>query len=228
MNTSEPLILIIETSETTCSVCLSKGTAVIAEKQHTEANSHATVLAVMVQEMFQENNLKPNELNAVAISAGPGSYTGLRIGASFAKGICFVNQIPLIAISTLKAMAIGFISCKKNNNKLLCPMIDARRMEVYTAVFNEKFENILPEQPLVLHEESTSIFDIENTVFFGSGAHKILQINPKANTYNGFSLNATHFIAEANISFINKQFVNMAYFEPNYIKAFHSTAKISE
>jgi tRNA threonylcarbamoyladenosine biosynthesis protein TsaB len=228
LNTPEPLILIIETSETICSVCLSKGEKIIAEKQHAEPNSHATVLAVMVQEIFQENNLKLNELKAVAISAGPGSYTGLRIGASFAKGICYANNIPLIAISTLKAMALAFNATAKNGCKLLCPMIDARRMEVYTSVFDKKLRIILPEQPFVLQETSITVFDFENTVFFGSGADKILLLNPKANIYNSFSLNATHLVNEANTAFLNKQFVNMAYFEPNYIKAFYGTVKFSE
>jgi tRNA threonylcarbamoyladenosine biosynthesis protein TsaB len=107
-------------------------------------------------------------------------------------------------------------------------MIDARRMEVYTSVFDKKLRIILPEQPFVLQETSITVFDFENTVFFGSGADKILLLNPKANIYNSFSLNATHLVNEANTAFLNKQFVNMAYFEPNYIKAFYGTVKFSE
>lgn len=223
----QPLILYIETSESACSVCLAKGLNIVAEKQHHEANSHATVLANLVKALFEESNLHYSELNAVAISAGPGSYTGLRIGTSFAKGICYANNIPLIAISTLKAMAASVIKAEKNNLMFFCPMIDARRMEVYCGVFNKNLKIILPEQPVILNEETVIFFDFSNTLFFGSGAEKVLRLHENANIYKGFNLKATDFIAEANNAYAEKQFADLAYFEPNYIKAFYSTANIS-
>jgi tRNA threonylcarbamoyladenosine biosynthesis protein TsaB len=159
----------------------------------------------------------------VVLSAGPGSYTGLRIGASLAKGICYAANIPLIAVSTLKAMATGLAT--QQPGKLLCPMIDARRMEVYTAIFDAELNILAKEQPLVLSEETATIFDFEKTIFFGSGAEKILQINSKYNVIKDFKQNATHLITEGLAAYNRKEFADLAYFEPNYIKPFYSTSK---
>jgi tRNA threonylcarbamoyladenosine biosynthesis protein TsaB len=219
----DPLLLYIETSEQICSVCLAKGEVVIAHKISETLNGHASLAAVFVEAILKENNFQTKDLSTVVLSAGPGSYTGLRIGASLAKGICYAANIPLIAVSTLKAMVAGIAT--QQPNKLLCPMIDARRMEVYTAIFDAELNILAKEQPLVLSEETATIFDFEKTIFFGSGAEKILQVNLNANIIKDFKQNATHLITEGLAAYNRKEFADLAYFEPNYIKPFYSTAK---
>jgi len=219
-----PLLLYIETSEQICSVCLAKGESVITHKMSEALNSHASLAAVFVEEILKENNIQTKDLSAEVLSAGPGSYTGLRVGASLAKGICYATNIPLIAVSTLKAMVAGAIT--KQSNILYCPMIDARRMEVYTAVSDTELNLLVNEQSLVLSEETVAIFDFEKIIFFGSGSEKILQINPNAKVLNGFRQNATYLITEGLAAFNQNKIADLTYFEPNYIKPFYSTAKV--
>ena len=135
------LILGIETATKNCSVALFKDGILIAEKEHNaDGYTHAEQLNLFIEEVINSANITLKEIEAVALSMGPGSYTGLRIGASTAKGLCYALEIPLLAIFTLKAMAFGM--AKKLKSELYCPMIDARRMEVYSAVFNNKNERI--------------------------------------------------------------------------------------
>ena len=218
-----PLILYIETSGEVCSVCLAKGEKVLGIKESIVYNSHASAVAVFVQELFTENNIVASNLNAVCVSAGPGSYTGLRIGVSFAKGICFANNLPLIAVSTLAAMANGAIASIKDANLWYCPMIDARRMEVYTAIYNNHLNIQQQEQPLILTDIPFEI-DYDKIIFFGSGASKVLQINAEAKILKHFVVSATHLIALGIQYFEEKKFEDLAYFEPNYIKPFYSLA----
>ena len=218
-----PLILYIETSGEVCSVCLAKGEKVLGIKESIVYNSHASAVAVFVQELFTENNIVASNLNAVCVSAGPGSYTGLRIGVSFAKGICFANNLPLIAVSTLAAMANGAIASIKDANLWYCPMIDARRMEVYTAIYNNHLNIQQQEQPLILTDIPFKI-DYDKIIFFGSGASKVLQINAEAKILKHFVVSATHLIALGIQYFEEKKFEDLAYFEPNYIKPFYSLA----
>lgn len=218
-----PLILYIETSGEVCSVCLAKGEKVLGIKESIVYNSHASAVAVFVQELFTENNIVASNLNAVCVSAGPGSYTGLRIGVSLAKGICFANNLPLIAVSTLAAMANGAITSIKDANLWYCPMIDARRMEVYTAIYNNHLNIQQQEQPLILTDIPFEI-DYDKIIFFGSGASKVLQINAEAKILKHFVVSATHLIALGIQYFEEKKFEDLAYFEPNYIKPFYSLA----
>lgn len=217
------MLLYIETSGEICSVCLANGEEILGIKESTTPNSHAALAAVFVQELFAENNLSAAQLNAVCISGGPGSYTGLRIGASLAKGICYAANIPLIAVSTLAAMTNGIISEINDANLWYCPMIDARRMEVYTAIYDSHLYIQQQEQPLILTDIP---FELEytKTIFFGSGAFKILQINAEAKMINHFKLSATHLIKLGLQQFAKKKFEDLAYFEPNYIKPFYSPA----
>jgi tRNA threonylcarbamoyladenosine biosynthesis protein TsaB len=218
-----PLILYIETSGEVCSVCLAKGEKVLGIKESIVYNSHASAVAVFVQELFTENNIVASNLNAVCVSAGPGSYTGLRIGVSLAKGICFANNLPLIAVSTLAAMANGAIASIKDANLWYCPMIDARRMEVYTAIYNNHLNIQQQEQPLILTDIPFEI-DYDKIIFFGSGASKVLQINAEAKILKHFVVSATQLIALGIQYFEEKKFEDLAYFEPNYIKPFYSLA----
>jgi tRNA threonylcarbamoyladenosine biosynthesis protein TsaB len=216
-----PLILYIETSYEVCSVCLAKGEELLGIKETMEPNSHAAKIAVFTDELLKQLNLSVKNLQAVCISAGPGSFTGLRIGASFAKGICYAADIPLLAVSTLMSMANGMKQTLLEGNHVFCPMIDARRMEVYTAAFDAQLNVLLPEQPMVLNSNSFSELCLKKTIFFGSGAKKLKSIRPEINEVFYVS-SASHLIQPALQLFRKNEFADLAYFEPNYIKPFYS------
>src|SRR5471030_2964914 len=151
------MILQIETATTVCSVALSKDGVVLAVKQMDQRNIHAEVITLYIEELLTTTGTKYSDLDAIAVSCGPGSYTGLRIGVSTAKGLCYALDKPLIAVETLKAMADGMMAQLKDQlaeNTLLCPMIDARRMEVFTAVFNNKSEQVTPTAELIVDADS--------------------------------------------------------------------------
>ena len=147
------LILLIESSASVCSVALSLDGKIISIREDHTGNKHAELLSVFCDEVLKESGTTPAALHAVAVSGGPGSYTGLRIGASTAKGYCFALNIPLIAIPTLEAMAWG-MKDEAGKEDLLCPMIDARRMEVYSAVFTPEILQVDPTAAVVVDDES--------------------------------------------------------------------------
>jgi tRNA threonylcarbamoyladenosine biosynthesis protein TsaB len=215
------LILNIETSEHVCSVAISKDKKLVAIKEDSEGMSHSKLLARFVDDILKENDIKPNELDAIAVSKGPGSYTGLRIGVSFAKGMCYGLDIPLISVGTLEALANAAI--KKHKTNLICPMIDARRMEVYTALYNGSLD--------VLEEVSAEIVDVdfkhellqkEKIVFCGSGSKKFEVINNNDNSVFDFDIQPStqNMIEISYKKFKNKEFEDNAYFEPFYLKDF--------
>src|ERR1019366_8383901 len=138
-----PLILNIETSSPICSVCLAKDGIVIDYKEDRSGNSHAKILTVFIDELMRNNHFTYNHLDAVAISAGPGSYTGLRIGTSTAKGLCYAMNKPLIAIPTLLTLAIGIQKKVNSSSGFLLPVLDARRMDIYTTLFDSQFNEVL-------------------------------------------------------------------------------------
>ena len=150
-------ILHIETSTTVCSVCISENEICKHSRENFTGNNHSELIGVFVRDLLQESNLKPQDLDAVSLSIGPGSYTGLRIGTSFAKGLCYGSEIPLITIPTLKIIAQNALE-KYNleENALLCPMIDARRMEVYAAVFTADGRQVTETAPAIIDENSFS------------------------------------------------------------------------
>ncbi len=164
-------ILCIETSTTVCSVCVTADDKVLAHKEINNGFSHAENLHVFIEDVLKEANLSIKQINAVAVSKGPGSYTGLRIGVSAAKGFCYALQIPLISIDTLQSMAYE-VSLKleiqnlKDLEVLYCPMLDARRMEVYCAVYDKHTETILPVNALVLDEKSIEVFNLNKPIYF--------------------------------------------------------------
>lgn len=219
-------ILHIESTSTVCSVAISKHADLVAIKELNNGYTHAENLHVFINDILKENNLNPSDLNAVSISAGPGSYTGLRIGFSAAKGLAYALQIPLISIDTLKALSVAAIK-KANTDALFCPLMDARRMEVYCAVYNKQLENIIPLQALVLNEESIKIFDLNKPIyFFGDGipkAKELLQTIPQALFIDNIIPSATNMIDLAFEKYQAKQFEDLAYSEPNYLKDFFFT-----
>ena len=153
------MILCLETSTAVCSVALVENGNVVALRESLDGQNHAEKITLFIDEVMKEAGIAYKDLDAVATSMGPGSYTGLRIGVSTAKGLCYAMEKPLIAIDTLAAMACGFLSQQPIANSqqptaILCPMIDARRMEVYTAFFNEKLERTSETEALVIDENS--------------------------------------------------------------------------
>jgi tRNA threonylcarbamoyladenosine biosynthesis protein TsaB len=193
---------------------------------------HAEKLAVYVQELLQETNLKPAQLQAVAVSAGPGSYTGLRIATSFAKGLCIPYATPLISISSLLVFAEKFIqenSQLLDEDDLICPLLDARRMEVFTAVYSIDGETYLPPTALELNPDFLAeLLDSRRIHFIGNGAGKTGELiqHPHALFYPNFQTSSSGMAMLAYQKFVDRSFENLAYFEPAYLKeAFITTPK---
>jgi tRNA threonylcarbamoyladenosine biosynthesis protein TsaB len=225
-------ILLIETATTVCSVALATDGVVTAFKQVDQRNIHAEVITLYIEELVNSASLKYTDLDAIAISCGPGSYTGLRIGVSTTKGLCYALDKPLIAIETLQAMANGVIADKSLNidkQTLLCPMIDARRMEVYTALFDTSGNRVKATAADIIDEHSFSEYLANQKIlFFGDGAEKcqtVLGNNVNAQFLNGFTNSATHLAKQAAEKFAKNDFEDVAYFEPYYLKEFLVTSK---
>lgn len=219
-------LLHIESTSTVCSVAISKDADLVAIKELNNGYTHAENLHVFIDNLLKEISLKPSDLNAVSISSGPGSYTGLRIGFSAAKGLAYALQIPLISIETLKALSLAAIK-KANKNALFCPMMDARRMEVYCAIYNNQLNEVLPIQALVLTQESIKSFDLNQPIyFFGDGmskAKELLQTIPQSFFMDNIVASATNMIELAYSKYLAKDFADVAYSEPNYLKEFFFT-----
>ncbi|PKP48786.1 MAG: tRNA (adenosine(37)-N6)-threonylcarbamoyltransferase complex dimerization subunit type 1 TsaB [Bacteroidetes bacterium HGW-Bacteroidetes-12] len=221
------LILGIETATKTCSIALTKGVQLLAVEEIGGAFSHAENITVFIEKVMQQSGKKLAEVDAVAISRGPGSYTGLRIGVSTAKGLCFALNKPLIAVDTLQAMALRMAKQITDKNLLFCPMIDARRMEVYTAIYNFKNELVESISAKIMDENSFSKFLAnQKIIFFGDGAEKcrILFAENKNAIFNKSVLPSAIEINELALKKLNnKQFEDVAYFEPFYLKDFIGT-----
>ncbi|TWI96283.1 tRNA threonylcarbamoyladenosine biosynthesis protein TsaB [Mucilaginibacter frigoritolerans] len=219
------LILQIETATTSCSVAIAKDGIILAYKEANERNTHAEVITRFVEHVINEAGVTYQQLDAIAVSCGPGSYTGLRIGISTVKGLCYALDKPLIAIETLAAMSDGAKRNREyNDDMLLCPMIDARRMEVFTAVFNSDGEKVEATSALIIDENSFSNLLVDKKVlFFGDGAEKcqsVLSSNSNAIFLNGFINSAVHLSERTLEKFVNREFEDVAYFEPYYLKEF--------
>ena len=230
------MILCLETSTAVCSVSLVDNGNVIALRESLDGQNHAEKITIFIDEVMKEAGVAYKDLDAVATSMGPGSYTGLRIGVSAAKGLCYAMEKPLIAIDTLAAMANGFVSnqlsavssqqsaVSSQQSMVLCPMIDARRMEVYTAFFNEKLEKISDTEALIVDENSFMELKQNNHLYlFGDGADKLADLfenEVNITVVEKFHCSAAYMAKLADEAFKNKQFVDVAYFEPFYLKNF--------
>jgi len=215
------LILGIETATKNCSVALFKDGIVIAEKEHiSDGYTHAEQLTLFIQDVIDLANITLEKVDAVALSMGPGSYTGLRIGTSTAKGLCYALDIPLIAISTLKAMA--FSMAKNEKSAIYCPMIDARRMEVFSALYDSNNKQVREVQADVVDENTYAEFLANKMIFFGDGSLKCQEIinHTNAKFIEGINPSAKNLGLLANAKFENKDFEDVAYFEPYYLKDF--------
>jgi len=216
-------ILQIETATAICSVALSVNGKIISFKEEHGQNLHAANLTLFIDEVVKTAGLSYQELDAIAVSKGPGSYTGLRIGVSTAKGLCYALDKPLIAIETLEMMAAGYLAENPDYSGLICPMIDARRMEVYTSIFDLSLNIILPTEAKIIDETSfTDYLAKETLTFIGDGAAKCEEVlthqNAKFDKANFNS--ATYMSLLANKAFSNSKFEDVAYFEPFYLKDF--------
>ena len=216
-------ILQIETATKVCSVALSINGETIAVKEETAQNIHAAKLTLFIAEVMEAAGVNYADLNAIAVSKGPGSYTGLRIGVSTAKGLCFALDKPLIAINTLKMMANGYYLANLNFKGLTCAMIDARRMEVFTAIFNKHLQEVKPTQAKIIDQASFTEILLHNQIaFIGDGAEKCkVSINNSNALFFDQNFNsAAHMSNLAYQAFLDQKFEDVAYFEPFYLKDF--------
>ena len=215
------LILCLETATTNCSVALSKDGSVIAIREDSDNGySHAEKLHVFIQEVLDETNLEIGSLNAVAVSKGPGSYTGLRIGVSAAKGLCYAAELPLISIPTLDALAC---QVQKDHVDYIIPMLDARRMEVYSKVLDQDYKEIEPTSAVIIEDDSyREYLDSSSNVFLGSGAQKLRDKFPDSPAIFETSLlpSAREMAELAENKYRESLFEDVAYFEPYYLKDF--------
>ncbi len=215
------LILCIETATTNCSVALGQNGKLVALKEDNSSNySHAERLHIFIEEILKENDFSAKDLDAIAISKGPGSYTGLRIGVSAAKGLCFSLEIPLISVPTLTSLAM---QVKEEGNGLIIPMLDARRMEVYTAGFTATYDAVFETRAQIL-DPSAFQEELERgkVSFIGNGVEKFKEICSHGNAVfiEGKLPSAKEMIFLANEKFQREGFEDVAYFEPFYLKDF--------
>ena len=214
-----PLLLNIDTSTEDASVCLAEGeTSLYMLSNHTQKD-HAAWLHPAIQELLHTTGKQITDLAAVGITAGPGSYTGLRIAMASAKGLCYALGIPLIAVNTLEAMAHVALN---ENADYLCPAIDARRMEIFTAVYDKKLTPLLPPQSMIIQPDSfAALLDKKQIVFFGNGHRKMEPViqHPHA-IFKNVPFNAAHLAIAAFKKYQLNDFASLSLSEPVYLKEF--------
>ena len=212
-------LLLIETATSVCSVAIADEEGILAERRSTAPNAHSSQLSPFIGELLDN----PAELSAVCVSAGPGSYTGLRIGVSTAKGFCYALGIPLLSVPTLESMAAQYFADHPDYQGLVCPMIDARRMECYTAFFSPDKE-LRPTQADIIEPGIYDNYLDNNTVtFIGDGASKcfpLLSMHPNARIDESFTISARGLLPVALRKLAAGQTEDVAYFEPFYLKDF--------
>lgn len=224
------LILCIETGTNICSVALSHNGSLLSLRESEEGRDHSRKLASYIDELFKENDIDAADLDAVAVGMGPGSYTGLRIGTSVAKGICYGASKPLMGISSLQSLVMaavedhkaGIIECDDIEHTLLCPMIDARRMEVYTAIYDSEGNELSPVEARIIDVHSFADFMPQTPMLiFGGGALKCRDVMKRPGlSYVSVAPSARGMAALAERQFEAGRFEDVAYFEPFYLKEF--------
>jgi tRNA threonylcarbamoyladenosine biosynthesis protein TsaB len=223
-------LLHIETATRVCSIALSEGNRIVALRESSEKNIHSSAITIFIQEVLKEAGIDFKELDAICVSKGPGSYTGLRIGVSTAKGLCFALDKPLIAVGTLEALAWGaqrqipVLANASGTKVLICPMIDARRMEVYYALYDLDLNAIRETRAEIIHLGSfDKLFQDHEIWFTGDGAEKFCDLFndcPNARFTGNPMPSATYLVEPAEKKFLAGQFEDTAYFEPFYLKDF--------
>lgn len=222
------MIICLETATNLCSVALCDSAGVISLKESNETKSHAALLTVFIEEILKDNGIRAADLDAVAVSKGPGSYTGLRIGVSVAKGIAYGASIPLIGIETTLSMFFGIKGSKYFNpesdiNTIFCPMLDARRMEVYYAIFDSEGNSLKDISAEIIDGDTFShIPESQKIIFFGDGAIKCKEVINRKNSLfaTDFMISASYMHKPVSKAFNDSAFEDVAYFEPLYLKDF--------
>jgi tRNA threonylcarbamoyladenosine biosynthesis protein TsaB len=225
------MILCIETATTLCSVALCDENGIVSLRESQDLKSHAASLTVLIDELLKQNGIGADDLQAVAVGKGPGSYTGLRIGVSVAKGIAYASSVPLIAIDTTLSMFHGMKGSAGEftsdpGSLLFCPMIDARRMEVYCAVYTFSGDTVSSIKAEIIDSNSfMNIPEEKGIIFFGDGAGKCKEVIKRKNIYfaGDFRISAAHMQCPVWDAFTEERFENVAYFEPFYLKDFIAT-----
>jgi len=219
-----PLILHIDTATENAIVCISKNEDIIHVITNGKQKDHASFLQPAIKRLLEKSNISIHQLNAVSVTSGPGSYTGLRVGMASAKGFCYALKIPLITLNTLEVMALSVIEgTNEPGLYLYCPMIDARRMEVFTAIFDDRLNEIQPPCAIVLEQSSFDKFTQQKQIIFcGSGAKKFIDLSP---THSNFIFNQSAIAASALVKISAKKleqekFAEVSTAEPMYIKDF--------
>lgn len=226
------LLLNIDTATEYAGVCISDGENILAIEESSDQKNHASFVQPAIKKIIDAAGIKLSSLDAIAVTQGPGSYTGLRVGLSTAKGLCYALNKPLILINTLEAMAIASIQESKireskNTNLLFCPMIDARRMEVFTALYTYQLENVLPPTAMILDAQSFSKELIDHQIIFsGCGNIKMKSLVSHQNVnFSNTKHNVKHVSILSQLRFNKNNFNDIAYSEPLYLKEFFSTHK---
>jgi tRNA threonylcarbamoyladenosine biosynthesis protein TsaB len=222
------MIICLETATNLCSAALCDSAGVITLKESNESKSHAAMLTVFIEEIFREQGLRASDLDAIAVSKGPGSYTGLRIGVSVAKGIAYGASIPLIGIETTLSMFWGitgsnYFRQESETDSIYCPMLDARRMEVYYALYDKTGRKIKDISAEIINEDSfNNIPEEKKIIFFGEGALKCKEVLNRTNTFFAvdYKISASHMHQPVFLAFTEQRFEDVAYFEPLYLKDF--------
>jgi len=222
-------LLNIHTTSENAIVNLSNGDQVLSTLINSDSRQHAAFLHASVSEILQENDILPTSLKAVGVTGGPGSYTGIRVGLATAKGLCFALKIPMIMMNTLELMAFSAIEKILNKNAFYCPMIDARRLEVFTAVYDEQLDPVIQPSAMVLEENS--FYDLTQNhpvFFFGSGVEKFKKILNSNVNYHFIDdpLSSFSLAKFAWNKFQKNEFDNLAYSKAFYVNEFYSNPKI--
>ncbi len=219
-------LLLIESSTQKCSVALASHGKIVSFRETSELKAHAKMIAPFIVEVLKESGTTIEECDAVAVSSGPGSYTGLRVGVSLAKGLCYGADIPLISVCTLDILAMMGIERGVPKNSLILPMIDARRMEVYTASYNDLGERISEIAPVVLEQNSfeSEFINYPHILFIGDGVNKLKGLLSEERIARSTFINTypdvSGMVTPALSSLRKKEFEDKAYFEPFYLKEF--------
>ncbi len=222
------LILQIDTATPVCSAALAAEGVVLSSASVNEGFKHAENILSLCLKVLSDANKQIDQLEAIAVSCGPGSYTGLRIGVSTAKGLCYGLDIPLITVSSLQMMAEHFYTLHPYFEGIAVPMIDARRMEVYTGMYNKSGKCIMPDRAFIVNEQTLEAPEKQASyAFFGDGAAKCREILEHSMPQSLFTLlaspEARGLSLSAHRAFVQKQFADLAYFEPEYLKPYQGT-----
>ncbi|MDQ6755649.1 MAG: tRNA (adenosine(37)-N6)-threonylcarbamoyltransferase complex dimerization subunit type 1 TsaB [Bacteroidota bacterium] len=221
-----PLILNIDTATETATVAISEENRVVSSFTNSNQKDHASFLQPAIKKILKEAGLNIKDLNAVAVTSGPGSYTGLRVGMASAKGLCYALNIPLITINTLEVMALSAIFKIDDKESLYCPMIDARRTEVYTAIYTYDLKEIIKPCALILSKETLKSF-IENSkiYFLGNGSLKLRSYQQHDNAlFIDIEISSGAIVKLSYKNYKEKNFADVTYASPLYIKEFYTIA----